>query len=558
MPCSKKQKLTLESRHKHKATKPKAPRPSFPLHDDILRLVLEFAVQRDDLVGIDSFLLPFFLSFVSTQWRAVMIDCSSAWSNIIFDMSKSLNVDEDTLLSEEFVKNKSGLRLVKLALARSKARPLRITVFPNFDEDISRRRLHENHRLQKFFELMTPVLDRIESLDITTSDSAVSTWLAKHVEKLPDMPLLENLSLVCDDPFHTKNQEFFTAQVRRPKPGPCRLMDAPKLKSLVLSVTHFFTAAGVTQVFDGLAHLQSLTLTGFCREVEGALNPYVVLSYVAQIPGLLHLELAGSVDRRNNDFLDVFERPQNSPDRYLLPVLQSLTLRRLLGPWQHELLRSLDAPSLESLTLKDGLFNDWIGSTFEHIKAPGYFPSLHTLVVDGCCYGLWQEILFHIPWVVTLTIVDTYECRCPSKHTFSFGHDVVFQPVLEKRWWVGNEYFCSKLQSLTIEVHGTRHCKDLRSMVRDRWLLSRRRNVYKPPTVLQNLTVLDCYCHEPLPDVYREAFERYTVNFHGPERVYEVQEPVLLRPEPTWFKTSEPDLNTGLREPLSLYVKYLD
>lgn len=459
-----------------------------------------------------------------------MLDCPRLWTSLVFRLHRKFDAalwDPRHPNSSEFIYNERELERAGVILKRSRTYPLRVVVEPLLDRDLPRRKFLEDRRLRKFLDMIREHISRIEDFDFTVADAASAEQLVLEVVAWPEVPLMTRLALRCTDPHQVATLDSFTAEqvVDRPFPVIPELSKTSSLRHLTLSMINFFDI----QVLDSLVTLQSLTLTHYTPGMEGKVDPVNLLLRLQNLPQLKHVELNGLL---HNDpswitLPPLLQLPNNPPKSITLQALTSLEVQGLTGQFKKVLFKHLDAPNLHTLTMRHAPYTLGAVQAFEQIATPGKFPLLNTFHISDCCYSVWQEILFHLDWVVTMSVARIAKCICRKPHRSAFDY-CTYLPSFESQWVQSSDmgkkrWFCAKLQDLTIEVHGEQHCGELRKMLRGRVEEAQLYGRHKEHSEVERLVVMDCTCHEPLPDNYRAAFQRYCPNFSGPPQKYKKQ-----------------------------------
>lgn len=293
-------------------------------------------------------------------------------------------------------------------------------------------------------------------------------------------------------------------------------MAASALKHLTLSVTHFLsTNPGAPNVLASLEGLESLTLTGYSRELQMDLNPYRLFDRLQHLHNLQSLELNGLPDSKQNphdipvDWVPI----ANAPATYTIPALTSLTIGHTTPGFTKLFFELLGAPLLDTLSVKDFEYHTEAAGAFEDVAAEERFPALKTFHISDCCYAFYQEMLLKLERATTLSVVGIAACICREPHEARYDRQCS-PPTFERLWCGTGRYLCPKLTELTIEVHGRRHATALKAMLRDRRNQTRGWVKQKipfggPSSHILKLTVINCECHESFPVDFIPSYQAY-------------------------------------------------
>ena len=443
-----------------------------------------------------------------------MLTYTSVWNNVVLNLNKELGPGRENLKDGVDV---AGLELAMLTIKRSgETRPLRITVEPSLDTDLSRRRKTEESLLLKFLPVIKTHIGRLERLSIVVADTTVAKWLADEISSWEAAEKLEELALICTDPYGTATLQNWTFEdLTDPAPARGVLMPTPILRKLTLSVAHFFQP----QLLEELHDLESLTLTRYTNMMQARHSPFTLLEKVQHLPNLKHLELDGVLCNDLASAPGAFAPPAEFPESITLPSLTSINVQHMSSAYIHPFFQRLDAPALESLSMGHLQYFRLNIETITLISEDGRFPRLHTFHINDACNALWRDVLLFLHWPVTMSVKGIASCICARRNHVAFFDNEPYAPALETPWEHG-QWLCPKLVDLTIEAHGEKHCRNLRRMLRDRKEVVDEKGDEAHCTKLEKLTVTDCHCHEPLPDEFRTAFGKYCTEFHPPPRKY--------------------------------------
>lgn len=511
------------------------------LSHDILVTIFELTIAVCAIKELR--FMPFVLAAVCKQWQTSEHACSALWSTIGFNLHRP----SDSTISKAKLRNNWVIRqlldaekdiaMVRNALSLSGTTSLRIVVTPSEDTNLKRRKVLEYARGQRFFDLVVGCkgtmgfLDRIKSFDITVATVQTGRLFRKMVMKMGFAPQLESMSLVCTDPHNVATFDVpgHTWMYIFPLVGG-GFLSTPLLRSLTISTVHFLRVEEVG--LSSMVGVRSLTLMSLGHSEQGDFNPLKLCPRLASMPNLIHLELNGLMkndDPEMSDFDLWFFASEELP-LLTLPTLKTLTIRGINSPFLLKFVKHIRAPFLETLTLSDMINDCHLILALITIEARlKDFPLLHNLVIHNMCFIMYQSVLRHLDWITKLTVTGISQCNCTldekEGHTSYYEH-FVDEPALEHSS-LGTTlmYPCRNLRELTIEVHGRKHCEEVLNMLKGRAAASFMMENGSPrSTMLQKLTVLDCPCHEPLPDVYRKELPKHVPEFEGPQRKHAVQD----------------------------------
>lgn len=501
------------------------------LPNELILLIME-EVMGGCHTAADFKVQPYRLAGVCRQWYDLITDRPKFWTTIVLSMNKTpmkrpfLNEWE----RKYFVTGASDRTLANISIGRAKTLPLHFIVEACVEPDLNTRFGMERHRMSKFAVLIKQHLDRIESLDITVGHTHVANRLADKMVHWREAPMMKSLSLTCLDPFGNAWAEDPHTAPRLDMGEPLtKLPKLPVLQSLTLSVPRFFRL----DMLNNLPTLESLTLTEYDNRSQVTISPATLLDRLQTLPELKHLAVCGRVYNDPTHRTTGTAPFDNSDTTYTLPALESLSFEHMYPQYNTIVLDHIVAPQLTTLYLGDTEYNIGLVNAFRRLAPLQNTPLLHTFHIYDTCYTLFQELLFHLDWVVTLTCNNIADCGCSSPHfsAYAVGPGL---PSLEETWQhlspdgldLTEKWFCPKLEVLNVEAHGFRHCRALRRMLRRRKEDVEEGGMKGKLSVIRHLIVTDCQCHEPLPDKYRAAFAELCEVFDGPEQIYKVQKAI--------------------------------
>ncbi|KAJ7063613.1 hypothetical protein C8F01DRAFT_85292 [Mycena amicta] len=349
------------------------------LPNELLANIFEFARNLDAPGDIP---LEIVVSQVTARWRAVAIESPSLWNVIV--VSKQSN----------------SSHILATYVARAKAYPLEVKF--DFRRDIW---VPE----QFVWDLLVSTVDRWRSLAILAgSDDAVIYNTLAHLEPLSALALEELHVEAIHDGTAVGRQGFRNA-------ADCFRAGASRLTCMHLGVY-------LSSNWPPLTHLTTLHLHKFQRATRPNWQRFRAL--ITSPSNLLNLSLYGDIVRGR------------APDNFGigLPHLRSLRIRGtgLLGERASDLLLSISAPYLQSLTLYDVVDADLI-RFFGAVPAP-LLDSVKSLTIyypnfkSGEAYLKLSSIL---PSVTSLTVFD----RWSRSLLIRLGLPQVFLPLPDQYLW---------------------------------------------------------------------------------------------------------------------------